>query len=336
MSRPLTIVPLGGLGEVGMNSMAIGSDGSFMLIDSGVMFPTAEMPGVDVVVPDFSFILERRQHLKGIVLTHGHEDHVGALSWLLRHVEVPVWGRRFTLDLVQERLSEAGIRADLREMTPRESVRVDERFVVEPFHVTHSTPDACGLIIRTPEGILVHTGDFKLDPTPLLGGITDLERLGEVGDEGVLCLLSDSTNSDIPGEMASEKLVADTFERLFTDAPGRIVVAVFASNLHRVANVLLLAERLGRKVALLGRSMQRNVEIAQRSKMVDIPSNLIVSPEQAAALPPEQVLLLVTGAQAEPRSALNQLLSSELLGSIGTGDRVIISARPIPGNSTLR
>lgn len=329
----LKVIPLGGLGEVGMNTMVLEHAGERLLIDCGLMFPRADQHGVDVVLPDFSWVKESAESLKGIVLTHAHEDHLGALPWLLREVNVPVYGTPFTLALARHRLSEAGVTADLREVGPRASFTVGETFSVEPIRVTHSVPDAVGLFIKTPAASLVHTGDFKLDGMPIDGQLTDLDRLGELGDEGVDVLLSDSTNSEVEGWTGSERLVKDTFERLFSQTKGRLVVAMFGSHLHRVRHALELAKQFGRRVLLLGRSLQRNVELAQSVGILEKYDDVIVPFEAAPSLPGSQLLILCTGAQAEPRSALMQMLNPEPGPlRLEPNDTVILSSRTIPGN----
>jgi ribonuclease J len=329
----IRLIPLGGLGEVGLNAMALEVEDELYLVDAGLMFPSADMPSVDVVVPDFSYVRERADKLKGVLLTHGHEDHIGALPFLLRDLNVPVYGTKLTLGLVGCKLEELGLEARLHEIHPREEVRLSDALSFEPIQVAHSIPDAVGLALRTREGLYLHTGDFKLDDTPLDGRPTDLARLAELGDEGVTCLLSDSTNAEVQGETPSEAQVAGCFERLFAQAPGRVVVALFASNLLRVQHVLDLSHRLGRRVALLGRSMQRNVELAVKLKTLQVPEGLLVPPEQAATLPKARVTVLCTGAQAEPRAALSQLLiADDRPIRAQRGDTIILSSRAIPGN----
>lgn len=328
----LHLIPLGGLGEIGLNAMVVACHGELLLIDAGVMFPTTGTPGVDVVVPDFSWLRQNAHQLRGILLTHGHEDHVGALPFLLSEVPAPVYATRLTLGMVRLRLEELGLTAELREIEPRHPFRVGHHFTVEATRVTHTIPDSVGFIIRTPEGTVLHTGDFKLDPAPLDGRRTDLERWGEVGEEGVLCLLSDSTNSELLHETGSEHEVEHAFERLFPQATGRIVVSLFASHLHRIGMVLALAQRVGRRVALLGRSMVRNVELARQLGYLNVPEGVLVSTEEAATLPASQLLILSTGSQAEPRAGLSQLAAGEGPLRLGPGDLVLLSARAIPGN----
>jgi ribonuclease J len=329
----LHVIPLGGLGEIGLNAMVIACRGEMLLIDCGLMFPPSGTLGVDIVVPDFTYLRRNAAQLKGIVLTHGHEDHVGALPFLLNEVPVPVYGTRFTLAMVRGRLEELAVKADLREIEPRHPFPVGAHFTVEASRVTHTVPDAVGYIVRTPEGPVIHTGDFKLDPDPIDGQRTDLERWGELGDEGVLCLLSDSTNSERTHETGSERLVEQTFERLFRDVPGRVVVGMFASQVHRVQHVLGLAEKLGRKVVTMGRSMARNIEMArQLGFLPGVTDALFVPLEAAAAVPPERLLVLATGSQAEPRAGLSQLAAGDGPLRLGPGDLVVLSARAIPGN----
>ncbi|WP_224241689.1 ribonuclease J [Hyalangium gracile] len=328
----LHVIPLGGLGEIGLNAMVLACRGEMLLIDAGLMFPSEAAPGVDIIVPDFTHLRQNASQLKGIVLTHGHEDHTGALPYLLSEVPVPVYGTRFTLAMARQRLDELGVVADLREIEPRTPFSVGSVFSVEASRVTHTVPDAVGYIFRTPEGTVIHTGDFKLDPDPIDGLRTDLERWGEAGEQGVLCLLSDSTNSEFTNETGSERVVEQTFDRLFREAKGRIVVALFASNLHRVRTVLKLAEQLGRRVALQGRSMTRNVEMARQLGYLDVPDSLFVPLESAPSLPPNRLMLLSTGAQGEARAGLAQLAARNGPVRLEPGDMVILSSRPIPGN----
>ncbi len=329
----LKVVPLGGLGEVGLNTLVLEHGGERLLVDCGLMFPRGDQLGVDIVLPDFTWLLDDPAALKGVVLTHAHEDHLGALTWLIRELRVPVYGTAFTLALARHRLEEAGLDADLRLMAPREPFTISEQFTVEPLRVTHSVPDAVGLAVTTPSARLIHSGDFKLDGAPIDGQLTDLERLGELGEEGVDVLLSDSTNSEVPGWSGSERLVADTFKRYFAQAKGRVVIAMFGSHLHRVQHALELARSVGRKVALLGRSLQRNVKLAQQAGIFDSWEGTLVPYEAASMIPSRNLVLLCTGAQAEPRSALMGLLNPEPGPlRIEPEDLVILSARTIPGN----
>lgn len=329
----LKVIPLGGLGEVGMNTMVLEHGSERLLIDCGLMFPRENQPGVEIVLPDFSWLLEAPESLKGIVLTHAHEDHIGALPWLLREVNVPVYGTAFTLALAGHRLDEAGIKADLREISPRHEVGIGSAFAVEPIRVTHSVPDAVGLSVTTESGRVIHTGDFKLDGMPVDGQLTDLERLGELADEGVSLLLSDSTNSEVQGWTGSESIVRDAFERILTRTPGRLIITMFGSHLFRVQHAVALGRQFGRKVLLLGRSLQRNVELAQKVGIFEKNEDVLVSWDEAPRVPASKLLILCTGAQAEERSALQTMLNP---GPgplrLDSDDTVVFSSRTIPGN----
>ncbi|MBE2252521.1 MAG: ribonuclease J [Myxococcus sp.] len=328
----LKVTPLGGLGQIGLNSMVVEHGRERLLIDCGLMFPRADQLGVDIVVPDFRALRDDPDAFKAIVLTHAHEDHVGAIPWLIREHAVPIYGTPYTLALVKHRLDEAGLRADLREIGPGASFQLGA-FDVEPVNVTHSVPDAVGLVIKTPSGTLVHSGDFKLDLSPIDGRLTDLGRLGELAEGGIDLLLSDSTNAEVEGWVPSESLVKETFERLFTAAPNRVVVAQFGSHLHRVQHLLWLAQKLSRRVVLSGRSLQRNCELARSVGRLVVPDGLLTSMEEAGKLPREQVLIISTGAQAEVRSGLTWLISDEPGPlRLDPGDLVVLSARAIPGN----
>jgi ribonuclease J len=328
------LIPLGGLGEIGLNMMLIESGEDLIAVDCGLMFPDDELPGIDHVIPDFAYALARREGFRAVVLTHGHEDHIGALPYLLRDLPVPVYGTPLTLALVGERLREHGLAetADLRVIRPRERIRAGS-LGVEAIRVTHSIVDGIGLAIDTPVGTIVHTGDFKLDPSPLDGEPPDYRRFAELGEQGVMVLCSDSTNVDRPGHTRSEMDVGQALGTRFDAATGRIIVATFASHIHRIQHVLTLAARTGRKVALLGMSMQRNVTIAAELGYLRVPDNVLVELEALADLPPSRQVILSTGSQGEPHSALALMASSEhKYVRIERGDLVIISARVIPGN----
>lgn len=328
----IRIAALGGLGEIGLNAMVFEHEGARLLVDCGLMFPRGDTPGIDVVFPDFTLLFDDPEALAGVVLTHAHEDHIGALSVLLRRVNVPVWGTRLTLGMARARLEEAGIRADLREMAPRERFKIGP-FMVEPLRVTHSVPDAVGLIISAGGITAVHTGDFKIDLMPIDGRLTDLERLGELGERGIDLLLSDSTNSEVPGTTRGERSVADTFERVFSKCEGRIILSVFGSHLHRVQHTLDLAQKLGRKVLLWGRSLERNVRLARELGFLHAPDPLLLDLREWLTLPPNKALLICTGAQAEPRAALAGMLSNEARDlRVEPGDTIVLSSRAIPGN----
>jgi len=328
------LIPLGGLGEIGLNMMLVESGDDLLAVDCGLMFPDDELPGIDHVIPDFSYALARRDGFRGVLLTHGHEDHIGALPYLLREAPVPVYGTPMTLALVGERLREHGLleSADLRPMRPRARFDLGP-FGIEPIRVTHSIVDGIGLAIQTPIGTIVHTGDFKLDPSPLDGETPDYRRFAELGDQEVLVLCSDSTNVDRPGHTRSESEVGQALGERFARAAGRVVVATFASHIHRIQHVLTLAARHGRRVALLGMSMQKNVGLAADLDYLHVPEGLLLPIEELAALPPERQVILSTGSQGEPNSALALMAAGEhKYVRVLPGDLVIISARVIPGH----
>jgi ribonuclease J len=328
------LIPLGGLGEIGLNMMLLESGDDVVAVDCGLMFPGGDLPGIDYVIPDFSYALARGAGFRAVVLTHGHEDHIGALPYLLREVRVPVYGTPLTLALVGEKLREHGLLegADLRVMRPRAAFDVGP-FRVEPIRVTHSIVDGMGLAIGTPAGTIVLTGDFKLDPTPLDGEPSDDERFAELGEAGVLVLCSDSTNVDRPGHTRSELEVGVALAERFAVASGRIIVATFASHIHRIQQVLTQAARFGRRVALLGRSMERNVAIAAELGYLRVPDELLLPLEVLVELPAARQLILSTGSQGEQNSALALMAAGEhKYAQIAAGDLVVISARVIPGN----
>jgi ribonuclease J len=328
------LIPLGGLGEIGLNMMLVESGDDLLAVDCGLMFPDDELPGIDHVIPDFSYALARRDGLRAVLLTHGHEDHIGALPYLLREAPVPVYGTPMTLALVGERLREHGLleSADLRPMRPRARFDLGP-FGIEPIRVTHSIVDGIGLAIQTPVGTIVHTGDFKLDPSPLDGETPDYRRFAELGDQEVLVLCSDSTNVDRPGHTRSETDVGQALGERFARAAGRVIVATFASHIHRIQQVLTLAARHGRRAALLGMSMQKNVALAAELGYLHVPEGLLLPLEELAALPPERQVILSTGSQGEPNSALALMAAGEhKYVQVLPGDLVIISARVIPGH----
>jgi ribonuclease J len=331
---PVRIVPLGGLGEVGMNCLAIEAGGRLAVVDCGVLFPD-EALGVDVIAPDLGWLAERRERVGAIFLTHGHEDHVGALPFLLRQVPAPVYGTAFTLAVVKGRLKAAGIEADLREVRPGDVREAGEGsgLSAEFISVTHSIPDACALAITTPQGVVVHSGDFKIDEAPVTGPPMDLGRLGALGRAGVRLLLSDSTNAERPGSSLSESAVGPALRDAFIEATGRVFVAAFASNVHRLQQVIAAAAASGRRLAVLGRGMVENFEVAGGLGYLREPSWMPVVAAEAARLPRREVAILTTGTQGEPRSALSRLARGEHPDlQISPGDLVLLSSRQIPGN----
>ncbi len=336
MPRPahLELIPLGGLGEFGMNLMVLRQGDDCLLIDAGMMFPGAEHLGIDVVIPNLSF-LDDCGTIHGVLLTHGHEDHIGSLPWVLAAHDVPVYCTPYTAGLVTSRLSEHELwsREGLHTIDPGgESLELGP-FRIETLPVAHSIPQAVMVVVRTAVGTLVHTADFKLDPAPLDGVTSDLARLARLGDEGVLALLSDSTNADRPGFTPGERTVRPGLDALIGDAPRRVFVTTFASNIYRLQQVVELAARHGRRVAVLGRSMERQLEVASRLDLIRFPAGLQVTAEAAMELPPERALFLITGSQGEPLSALARIaVNRHREAAIEDGDLVIHSARVIPGN----
>ena len=333
MNPAVRLIPLGGLGEIGLNMMLVESGDDLIAIDCGLMFPDDELPGIDCVIPDFSYALGKRAGFRAVFLTHGHEDHIGALPYLLRGAPVPVYGTAMTLALVRERLREHDLlEADLRLLRPRERVETGP-FGVRAIRVTHSIVDGIGLAIETPAGTIVHTGDFKLDPSPLDGEPPDYRTFAELGDRGVLVLCSDSTNVERPGHTRSERDVGESLAEHFARAQGRIIVATFASHVHRIQHVVDLAARFGRQVALLGMSMQRNVALAAELGHLRIPDGIVGPLEELTARPSRDQVILSTGTQGEPNSALALMAAGEhKYVQVEPGDLVILSSRVIPGH----
>jgi len=333
----LSVIPLGGLGEIGKNIMAIKLGENILVVDCGLMFPEEELLGIDVVIPDISYLLENRNSVCGIVLTHGHEDHIGALPYFAKQLDVPIFGTRLTLSLLEGKLKEQGI-ADgvcLKVVRPRDSVTIGP-FKVEFIRVSHSVPDAVAIAIHTPVGVLVHTGDFKIDHTPVDGQSTDLFQLARLGEKGVLVLMSDSTNVERPGYTMSESLIGNTFDEVFRHAKERIIIATFASNIHRLQQAITTACNYGRKVAVVGRSMVNVLSIASELGYLIIPEGTLVELDEANKLPSNKVVFLSTGSQGEPMSALTRMAwGDHRQVDILPGDTVIISAAPIPGNEKL-
>jgi ribonuclease J len=330
----LSIIPLGGVGEIGLNMTVLECGGDLMVIDAGLMFPDAEMLGVDIVIPDFSYLIENRDRVRGLVITHAHEDHIGALPFLLRELKVPIYGTRLTLGFVKEKLREHGLDAEVELVVvkPRDVVTLG-CFQVEFIRVTHSIVDGCGLGITTPAGRVVHTGDFKIDPTPVDGEVMDLRTFSEYGDKGTLVLLSDSTNAGKGGYTFSEKEVRRGLEDIFSRARGRIVVATFASNIHRVQQIIDVAVMYHRKVILNGKSMIANAQIALDLGYLHIPPDTWHKIDALKKLPDEQIVMITTGSQGEPMSALSRMAANEHKHfQIKKGDTIVLSSKMIPGN----
>ncbi len=333
----VSLIPLGGLGEIGKNMLAIKYGENILVIDCGLMFPEEELLGIDVVIPDITYLMENFEQVRGIVLTHGHEDHIGALPYVLKQINVPVYGTRLTLGLLEGKLKEKGMdkSVQLCPVKPREQIMI-QPFKVEFIRVSHSIPDSVAIAVHTPAGVIVHTGDFKLDLTPVDNEITDFYRLAQLGEEGVLALLSDSTNVERAGVTPSEKVVGKTFNEAFQTARERIIVATFASNVHRLQQVIDTACQYGRKVAVVGRSMVNVVNVTKELGYMHIPEDTLVDLEEARQIPKDQIVFLTTGSQGEPMSALTRIaMSDHRQVEIMPGDTVIISALPIPGNEKL-
>jgi ribonuclease J len=333
-TQSLTAIPLGGLGEFGMNMMALRLGEDIIVIDAGMMFPETELLGVDLVIPDTTYLKQNREHVRAIVLTHGHEDHIGALPYILRDLNVPVYGTRFTLALVKKRLEEAGLldSTTLREALPGRLVEIGP-FEIEFIPVTHSTIDCVALAVRTPLGVIIHTGDFKIDQTPVGGAPFDLHTFARYGNEGVLALFSDSTNVERPGFTPSERAIVPRIEELCRSAPRRVILSCFASSIHRIQQVIDVAARVGRKVAFVGRSMVDNVEIAHDLSYLRIPDGMVVRPQDIRGFDPKRLIILASGSQAEPMSSLSRIaVDNHRFVSVDENDTVILSARIIPGN----
>jgi ribonuclease J len=337
MAQKLRVVPLGGLGEIGKNMMALELEDDLLVIDAGVMFPEEEMLGIDLVIPDVSYVERRRHKLRGIIITHGHEDHTGALPYVLPRIPAPIYCTRLSRGLIAVKLREHGLleQADLRVVNYGERIRLGA-FTVEFVRVTHSIPDSAALAIETPLGLVFHTGDFKLDHTPVMGLPTDLQRIAQLGRQGVLLMLSDSTYADVPGYTPSERIVGETLWKIMATSPGRVIVATFASLISRVQQVVDAATACGRRVFVTGRSMLENVAMALEQGYLETDQDLLAPVERMRGLKPHQVVIVTTGAQGEPTSALVRMANRDhRFVEIQPGDTVILSSSPIPGNEVL-
>jgi len=333
-SEKLNVVPLGGLGEFGMNCMAIRWGDDIIVIDAGLMFPESELLGVDIVVPDISYLTENRDKVRAIILTHGHEDHIGGIPWVLSELNVPVWGTEFTLAYVEDKLDEHGLLddAELNELKPGVRVKIGP-FSVHPIQVTHSLVNCVALAIHTPLGVIIHTGDFKVDPTPTDNRLFDLHAFAEYGKEGVLALLQDSTNVERKGYTPSERAVRRKFDEIFARTERRLFISCFSSSIHRIRLAVDLAFQHGRKVAFIGRSMNSSAEIAEDLGYLNIPESLLIHPGEMKNFPPEKVCVLISGTQGEPMSALSRAaVDNHKHARIEKHDTVVLSSRIIPGN----
>jgi ribonuclease J len=333
-TKKLKIIPLGGLGEFGMNCLALRWEDDIIVIDAGLMFPESELLGVDIVVPDITYLIENKQHVRAIVLTHGHEDHIGGLPWILSELKVPVYATEFTLAYVEGKLEEHELldEIELIEIAPKEKFTVGP-FIIEPIRVTHSLVDCVALAIETPVGIVIHTGDFKIDLSPLDEKAFDLHTFAEYGKRGVLALLQDSTNVERTGYTPSERAVIPRLDEIFSRTKRKLFFTCFSSSIYRMRIAMELARAHGRKVAIIGRSMMESSEIAQDLGYIDIPTGLVIQPGQMRDYPPEQLMILISGTQGEPMSALSRAaVDNHKHAKIDAGDTVVLSSRIIPGN----
>lgn len=337
-TKPVRIIPLGGLGEIGKNITLYQYGDEMILVDCGMSFPDEDMPGIDIVIPDFTFVLENKDKIRGLFVTHGHEDHIGAIPYLLKNFNVPIYATRLTIGLIEGKLKEHKLLADAKLFTVKDGEKITlGNFEVDFLHVNHSIPDAVGFAITTPSGTVIHTGDFKIDTTPIDDKVIDLGKFAEYGRQGVLALLADSTNAERPGYTPSEKLVGDSLSNFFSKAEGnRIIVATFSSNIHRIQQIIDEAVKCGRKVAVSGRSMQNVVTVAADLGYLKLPDNVLIELAEIKDYEPSKVVVITTGSQGEPLSALHRMAFSDHRQiEIIPGDMIIISATPIPGNEKL-
>lgn len=327
------IIPLGGLGEIGKNMTAIEYDGEILLIDCGLSFPDDDMFGIDKVIPDFDYLINNDKKIKGLVITHGHEDHIGAIPYLLKNINVPIYGLRFPLGLIENKLKEHGIRGDFHTIQAGKEFRVGRYFTVEPIRITHSIADSVCYSIKTPAGRIFHTGDFKIDYTPVDGNPIDFARLAEIGSEGVTLMMADSTNVMRPGYTQSEKIVGETLEGIFRGTKKRIIIATFSSNVHRIQKIIDIALKCKRKVSISGRSMVNVVELARELGYIKIPDSKLVDLNKAGNISDRELVVITTGSQGEPMSALARMASNDHKAiNIKQNDMVILSSTPVPGN----
>ena len=333
-NKKVKITPLGGLHEIGKNLTVFEYENDILILDCGLAFPDEDMPGVDMVIPDITYLEKHKNRIRGIVLTHGHEDHIGAIPYVLKQFNVPIYGTKLTLGILKYKLQEHGIlnSTKLNVINPGESFKLGE-MKVEYIRSNHSIADAVAVAIHTPAGVILHTGDFKIDTTPIDGSMIDLARIGELGKKGILALMSDSTNAERPGFTMSERTVGKTFDHIFEGCEKRIFVATFASNIHRVQQIINAAVKFGRKVAVSGRSMENVLSAAIELGYMKIPKNTLIDIDEIGRYPKEKLVIITTGSQGEPMAALSRMaFSGHKKANIEEGDLVIISASPIPGN----
>ena len=329
----IKIIPLGGLGEIGKNMTAIEYENDIMIIDCGLSFPDDDMFGIDKVIPDFSYLTESKKKIRGLVITHGHEDHIGGIPYLLKEINVPIYGMRFPLGLIENKLKEHGLKADMHVIEAGQTFKLGRHFKIEALRITHSIADSICLSITTPAGRIFHTGDFKIDYTPVDGNPIDFARLAQIGSEGVMLMMADSTNVLRKGYTPSERVVGRTLENIFRRSDKRIIIATFSSNVHRIQKIIDLAILCKRKVAISGRSMVNVVDLAKELGYIKIPANMLVDLNKAKNIPDKELVVITTGSQGEPMSALARMASSDHKAiSIKAGDMVILSSSPVPGN----